>query len=114
MDKYIVVVKVKGKIHNTYQYHAYSYLKARPYEIDEVLESNNRLLPEPEKNKSYIVCNIITSWVVDYKPFKNGWEVQTENSLYRFFVSDMNEINNLVKENNFKVSKKMGEALYWS
>lgn len=113
MDKYVVALKIKGKISPTYQFQAYSYLKAK--QIDEnILDINNLKLSEPIKGEQYVACNLFTSNVIDYKPFKDGWEVQTENSLYRFYYSNMDEIEAIVKENNFRGPKSMGFGLYWS
>ena len=75
---------------------------------------NGAILSSPKKGSRYCTCHLVTSPVVDFKPFKNGWEVQTENSLYQFFITDMEEIERLVKENNFTGPRRLGsEAMYW-
>lgn len=115
--QYIVALKLNGKI-SMGTYGSNTYIKARPVGDQELVSmaAGGEPLCCPEKGRSYINCNLITSLVVDFKPFRNGWEVQTENSLYRFFIADMDEIERLAEESNFSGPRRLSDvsrALYW-
>jgi hypothetical protein len=119
-DKYIVALKLRGKV-NPFCYGGYTYLKARPVDDEVAMDlstsSGSQLLPEPVVGKKYYSCHLITSPVVEFKTFGNGWEVQTENSLYRFILASRGEIERIVQENGFSGPKGMSnvpEAMYWN
>lgn len=117
-NKYIVALKVKGNV-NPLCYGGYTYLKARPIEEKDILDmvDSESFLPSPKIGYRYNVCYLSTSPVIDFNPFKNGWEVKTENSLYRFIITDMDGIKCLVKENSFTGPNRINDeskAMYWS
>jgi len=116
--QYVVALKVKGKV-NPFCYGGYTYIKARPVDDQMVIDmtANCKVLQTPVEGDRYFNCHLLTSPVVSFKSFKNGWEVQTENSLYQFFVTDMDEIKRLAGENKFSGPGKLNdvsESLYWS
>jgi hypothetical protein len=113
MSKYIVCMKVIGKL-NPMSYNGFSYVKAYP--IDSNMLMTGVDLPTPEVDKPYKACNIITSLVRNYRVYNDGWEVETLNSIYRFFVMDMKQIEELVEKNNLNGPKRISnvsEAFYW-
>lgn len=115
--QYVVALKVSGRV-SLMTYGGYTYMKARPVDDKEVIDMvvNGELLHTPKKGSRYITCNLITSPVVDFERFRNGWEVQTENSLYRFFITNMDEIGRIAEENGFSGPRRINdvvEAFYW-
>ncbi|MGW8177494.1 MAG: hypothetical protein ACWGQW_01690 [bacterium] len=107
--KYIVALKLHGKV-NPMCFGGCTYMKTRPVEDDSELAT-------PTIGKRYFTCHLLTSPVVNYKPYGGGWEVETENSLYRFFFADREVVETIAKENGFTGPRRINDgshAEYWS
>lgn len=83
------------------------YVKARYYPEDFEI-------PKPQKDRGYYCCNLITSLVQDFEPYKDGWKVRTMNSTYLFYTDTMENAETLARENNLpeRVEHDSG-SFYW-
>lgn len=81
------------------------YIKARPYEKD---------FPIPVVGEPYYATHMITSPVVSFAEISNGYEVKTRNSVYHFYIDEMENVEKLVKEKGLpdKVEHESG-SFYW-
>ena len=71
-------------------------------------------VPIPEKGRSYLCCNLITSAVVDFEPYRDGYKVKTMNSTYLFYTDTMKEVETFAKENGLpEVQEHSSGSLYW-
>ena len=74
--------------------------------------------PVPAIGFQYFCCNLITSRVVNFKPIADGWEVQTENSMYRFFLGTVEKAEEIAKEMGLSGPSQLGynsfsPSFYW-
>lgn len=113
MDELVVAFKLRSVNinENLYRRDGFSYIKSRY--IDEEVNPDGRL-KKPRIGDSYLACGLVTSIVQRFKPFLNGWEVQTQNSIYRFFTASMLEVDNIAKDNNLNNKEEVGLVCYWT
>lgn len=113
---FVVALKINGKV-NPLCYGGYTYLKTRPVEYCSFELTKDNRLPVPQIGYRYSACNLVTTPVVSYKSYENGWEVQTRNSLYRFFISNGETVESIAKENGFTGPRKIdddSQSEFWS
>jgi len=99
-DRVIIAVRTTGDL----------LVKARP--------PNHRDPPTPILGFSYSCCNLITSQVVEHNPINGGWNVQTMNSSYKFFLGTAEDAQKIADEMGLEGPQQFGVpgsslSFYW-